>query len=273
MAVMESAPLLHASFKLLAKKEGAQFYFSSPLKQNTISWKTKKAGNITYHFKDTLYNEGTKNYQKAINLYDKKLKVPDMATSFYLCDNLPEVLQVVGVEYKEAYNGIKNESLSAHENKANLVVNGGSYYGSFFDPHDLWHERLRLVMNSAIINRPVDEGCAYLYGGSWGFTWPEIITKFKKFAGENPNADWLTLYTESKVFDGKEKPMYVPYMLNALIVQKIEKEKGFAPAMGLLGCGKREKEDENYFKALEKITGISMADFNTSMSELIKNLQ
>ena len=64
--------------------------------------------------------------------------------------------------------------------------------------------------------------------------------------------------------------MYVPYVLNALIVQKIEKEKGFPAVLELLGCGKREKGDENYFKALEKITGITKANFNTSMSEFIK---
>lgn len=83
----------------------------------------------------------------------------------------------------------------------------------------------------------------------------------------------MTRYVESKLFDGKEKPMYVPYFLNALIVQKIEKEKGFPAVMELLSCGKREKGDENYFKALEKITGISKANFNTRMKELIKKLQ
>jgi hypothetical protein len=272
MGILDNVPVLRAGFKLLVKKEGTQFYFSSPLKQNTISWKTKKMGNITYHFKDTLYNAGANAYQKIVNLYDKKLKVPDMPVSFYFCNNLLEVMQMVGVEYKSDYNGLKNETLTAHENKAGLVVNGGSYYGSLFDPHDLWHERLRFVMSSDAINRPVDEGCAYLYGGSWGYTWQEAITKFKKFVSENPNADWLTLFTEDKVFDGKEKPMYVPYFLNALIVQKIEKEKGFAPVMDLLGCGKREKGDENYFKALEKLTGINKPNFNASMKELIKEL-
>jgi len=120
-----------------------------------------------------------------------------MPVSFYLCGNLPEVLQIIGVEYKEPYNSMKNETLSAHENNALLVVNGGSYYGSFFDPHDLWHERLRLVMSSDIINRPVDEGCAYLYGGSWGFTWPEIITKFKKICERKPQCRLVcSLYRE-----------------------------------------------------------------------------
>jgi hypothetical protein len=54
-------------------------------------------------------------------------------------------------------------------------------------------------------------------------------------------------------------------------VQKIEKEKGFPAVMELLSCGKREKGDENYFKALEKITGISKANFNSSMQDLINN--
>ena len=66
--------------------------------------------------------------------------------------------------------------------------------------------------------------------------------------------------------------MYVSYFLNALIVQKIEKEKGFPAVTGLLGCGKREKGDENYFKALESTTGITKANFNNAMSELIKKL-
>jgi hypothetical protein len=127
-------------------------------------------------------------------------------------------------------------------------------------------------MSSDVINRAVDEGCAYLYGGSWGYTWQEASAKFKKFVSENANADWIALYTENKVFDGKEKPMYVPYFLNALIVQKIEKEKGFGTVMELLGCGKREKGDENYFRALEKIAGITKADFNKSMGELVKEL-
>jgi hypothetical protein len=196
-----------------------------------------------------------------------------MPVSFYFCDNLSEVMQMMGVDYKGDYNGLKNETLTAHENKAGLVVNGGSYYGSLFDPHDLWHERLRLVMSSDVINRPVDEGCAYLYGGSWGSTWPEVLSKFKKYAADNPNADWLNLYIQGTNFVGGEKIMKISYALNALIVQKIEKEKGFTPVLELLGCGKKEQGDENYFKALGKITGITKADFNKSMWELIKNAQ
>ena len=272
MGISENAPLLRASFKLKAKRENGQFYFYSPLKQNTISWKTKRVGSMTWHYKDTLNKNDAKAFETAIQSYDKRLKCPVLSFDSYCCNNLSEVLQVVGIEYEADYNGLKSGSLSSHEDNRDIYVNGGSYYDSFFDPHDLWHDRLRTVMKSAVINRPVDEGCAYLYGGSWGYTWDEIVIKFKKYVAANPNADWLNLYVETTNFEDGQKAMKVGYMLNALIVQKIEREKGFDPVMKLLGCGPREKGDDNYFNALDKLTGINKGNFNAEMNKLVKSL-
>ena len=47
---------------------------------------------------------------------------------------------------------------------------------------------------------------------------------------------------------------------NALIVQKLERTKGFAAVLELLTCGKYEKGGENYFKVLEKLTGINKSE-------------
>ena len=122
-------------------------------------------------------------------------------------------------------------------------------------------------MNNA--NRPVNEGCAYLYGGSWGESWETILAKFKTYAAEHPNADWLNLYLATANFEDGDKPLKTAYMLNALIVQKIEREQGFEKVMELLGCGPRQKGDDNYFAALKKITGIDKENFNAKMRELI----
>lgn len=270
IGIQKDKPVLRAVFNLLARQAGDKFYFSSPLKQNTRYWKTKQLNSITYHYKDTLSKTDTKAYKKTIDFYDEKLKAPFLPIQFYYCDNFTEVQQLLGIEYKADYNGFIYDVLIAHENGMDLNINGWNSSQHRFDPHDLWHERLRAVVNSDIINRPVDEGCAYLYGGSWGFTWPELLTKFKKYAEANPNADWLTLYLNGTNFSGGEKILKVSYALNALIAQKIEKEKGFAPVLDLLKCGKRETGDANYFTALEKITGINKTNFNTMMWELIK---
>ena len=270
IGIAESTPVLRASFTLLAKKRDSMFYFSSLLKRNTLSWKTKKMGNVTYHFKDTLNQIDANKYLETVNFYDRKLSIPIQSISFYYCDTFPEVLQLTGIDYKADYNGSTGDDLSSHTENEDLIVAGGKVYQYSFDVHDLWHERLRYVISSDIINRPVDEGCAYLYGGSWGVSWPDVLARFKQYATNNPNADWLKLYTESTKFEDDDKPMYIAYALNALIVQKIEKEKGFKAVLELAGCGHREKGDDNYLKELEKLTGITKANFNTAMWELIK---
>jgi len=269
LRVVDKAPVLRASFRLLAKKQDGHFYFYSPLKQNTLSWKTKKMANINFHFKDTLYSWDAKNYVQTVSAYDKRLKAPAGPIEFYYCDNFPEALQMLGVDYKSDHSGTLYNDLSADENLASLEVNGGYNERQRFDPHDLWHERLRRVMSADVINRPVDEGCAYLYGGSWGISWPDALAMFKKYAAEHPGADWLSLYVNNANYADGDKPMKIPYVINALIVRKIEREKGFAPVMELLGCGKREQGDENYFKALENVSGISKAGFNTAVKKLI----
>src|SRR5262249_48946038 len=46
------APLLRASFRLLARLVDGKFYFYSPLKNNTKSWKSKRVMNVIFHYKD-----------------------------------------------------------------------------------------------------------------------------------------------------------------------------------------------------------------------------
>jgi hypothetical protein len=272
IGVNESSPFLRASFTLLAQKRGAQFYFNSTLKQNTASWKLQKFGNTNVYYKNAFNSSNAKAFFKMIAEYDKKLNAPNMPTDFYCADNFHEVLQLLGIDYKSDYNGHAHNAETAKENDYYLNVDGNltSSFGKF-DPHDLWHERLHNVLSTDIINRPVDEGTAYLYGGSWGISWKDILEKFKTYAIANPNADWLSLYNESRNFDEKGKfPLNVDFVINALVVQKIEKEKGFPSVIELLSCGKKEKGNDDYFKALEKITGISKTNFNTNVWTLIK---
>jgi len=270
LGIAEGDPVLRASYKMLAKYANGQFYFYSPLKQNTRSWKSKRMMNIVFHYKDTLLRRDAEAYFRTVTFYDKKLGVPYSPIEYYYCDNFQEAQQVLGLDYRSDFNGIPGDILSSRANNISVVLSGYDSYNHRFDPHDLWHDRLRVAITSDTINRPVDEGCAYLYGGSWGFTWREVLTQFKKYAADHPEADWLSLYTGTKNFVDGDKSMKVPYALNALIIQKIEREKGFTNVMQLLCCGKRQSGDENYFRSLEKISGITKANFNTEMWGLIK---
>jgi hypothetical protein len=272
LGINESTPILNASFEILAKYIDDKFYFLSPLQRNTFSWQTKKIGNCTFHFKKELNTKVAAEYANDVALFDKKLNAPQDNIVWYGCNDMPELLKNIGVLYKLEYNGRSVSTFNANENKTTLLVNG-TYNTSFnsFDPHDLWHERTRNVIPKNTINKPVDEGCAYLYGGSWGISWSQILKKFKEKVASNPKSDWLSLYDGFYNFgESKEKHLIVSYVINALIVEKIEKEKGFSSVIELLSCGKYEKGNDNYFKVLEKLTGINKTNFNDEVWTLIK---
>jgi hypothetical protein len=211
-----------------------------------------------------------KAYLKYLNFCDKKLSVMPEPMAFYDCDNFAEVMQLLGIDQDAIYNGLRYDDITSHENNATLEINGGYTATQRFDRHDLWHDRLHMVMDRKIINRPVDEGCADLFGGSWGTSWKEIVAMFKKYAADHPDADWAKLYIDNTKLRDDDKPIYICYAINALIVQKLDKEKGFAPVMELLSSGPRVAGDDNYFKALEKVSGISRADFNKVVGELVR---
>jgi hypothetical protein len=272
IGINENSPILVASFEILAKYKDDKFYFLSPLQRNTFSWQTKKIGNSTFHFKKELNTKVATEYVKDVTAFDKKLNAPQNNIVWYGCNDMPEVMQNIGVLYKLEYNGRSVSTINANENNTTLLVNG-TYNTSFnsFDPHDLWHERTRNTIPKNVINKPVDEGCAYLYGGSWGISWEQILKTFKEKVVSNSNSDWLSLYDGFYNFgESKEKHLIVSYLIDALIVEKIEKEKGFPAVIELLSCGKYEKGNENYFKVLEKLTGINKANFNEQVWKLIK---
>lgn len=269
IGIADGVPVIRASFKLLAKQQDGKYLFYSPLKQNTTGWKRKAIGNITFYFKDTLNVNDAKAFQTTVAFYDKKLQAKAPIIQYYSND-FAEAQQLLGVDYKADYAGVKDNNLTANEGGVSLIINGWGAEQHRFDPHDLFHDRLRTVLSPDVINRPVDEGAAYLYGGSWGFTWPQILTKFNTYVTQNGNANWLTLYTDGTNFNNEAKTLKISYVINALIIQKIEKQKGFPAVMELLSCGKKERGDENYFKALERLTGITRANFNIRVSKLIK---
>ena len=265
----QGAPVIRASFKLLAKKAGDHYYFYSPLQRNTQTWKVKKIGSFDFYYRTSLNTTLINDYVKKAKQFDKKLLAPSYTTIMYFCDNAQEALELLGVTYKVDYNGLQHDNFSAFENNQNLTVCGyNSSDQESLDIHDCWHLRLRRAKPGASINRFIDEGCAYLYGGSWGYSWPYIFKKFKEYTGST--TDWLTTYAENKKFgENAHKPLYIAYVINALLAQKIEKDKGFAGVMDFLASGKKQKDDEDYFKALDKIDGINRSNFNAIAGKLV----
>lgn len=272
IGTFENTVFLRTSFEFIAHKTNNSFTFSSPLLRNTKNWKVEKAGNINFHYQNSINKDKVKEFGKYISLFDSKLKSINKITDYYFCENLPELEKLIGVDYKSDYNG-RNESVwsSSFDNRKLIVFGNNNANFDEFDPHDLFHDRLGLVIPRNKVNKPVDEGCAYLYGGSWGMSWKEIFKAFKEQIASNKSTDWAKIKEDPISFKTGKYTNPADYIVNALLVKKIEKEKGFAGVWELLNVGLFEKGNEKYYKTLEKLTGITKANYNDKIWELIKN--
>ena len=268
----ESVAFLRASFEFIAYKKNNSFVFSSPLLGNTKNWKVKKLGNNIFHYQNTINKEKVKEFNKLTTSFDLKLKSSNKITDYYCCDNIIELEKLIGVDYKSDYNGRTESVWSSSIGDRKLIVLGDNNSNfNEFDPHDLFHDRLSLVIARNKVNKPVDEGCAYLYGGSWGLTWKEIFKAFKEQIASNKNISWTEIKENPVYFKTKGYNNSADYIVNALLVQKIEKEKGFAGVWELLNVGPFEKGNEKYYQTLEKLTGITKSNYDNKIWELINN--
>lgn len=272
IGINENTALLRASFEFIAQKANNSFTFSSPLVINTKNWKVTKAGNNLFHYKNTINKNKINEFCKLTATFDKKLKSTNKIIDYYCCDNLIELEKLIGVEYKADYNGRRESVWSSSYGNRKLIVFGNNNSNfDVFDPHDLFHDRLSLVIPRSKVNKPVDEGCAYLYGGSWGLSWKEIFKAFKEQIANNKSVDWTDIKENPVTFKTGNYTNPADYIVNALLVKKIEKEKGFAGVWELLNVGPFEKGNEKYYQTLEKLTGITKANYNKNIWKLIKN--
>jgi len=208
--------------------------------------------------------------------YDKRLGVTDSKFVFYCCDDWLEATKLLGEDYRLDYNGYARLEFSSDCGDRTIVVSGEKWKDGFneWDPHDWWHSRLHRVVSRATIYRPMDEGMAYLYGGSWRvYTWNDVLRMIKDYAAAHPDADWLALYKNGTPLVTTPWPLYIGYTINALIVQRIEKGMGFAAALPLLTCGPKQAGDANYFAALAAVTGVTEAGFNGYVAGLLKGAE
>ncbi len=266
----ENTALLRANFEFIAHNINNEFVFSSPLVQNTKNWKVKKVGNNIFHYQNTINAKKVKEFDKLASTFDNKLNSNSKISDYYLCNNISELEKLVGIEYKSDYNGMAEGVLNTAFGNRNLVVFGNNNATfNTFDPHDLFHDRLSLVVPRSKVNRQVDEGCAYLYGGSWGLSWKEIFKAFKEQIASNKDTNWLEIKEKPVSFKTGAFPNQADYIVNALLIKKIEKEKGFEGVWELLNVGPNEKGNEKYYQALEKLTGITKSTYNQKIWELI----
>jgi len=269
----KDTPSLQACCTVLARREGTRFYFSTPVAQNTAGWKQKTIGCCTFHYAGEINLRQAAEFERTVASYDRRLKIGKPVIDFYCCRNFMEAAKLVGIDYMAKFGGFAYSDLSENYGLHEVIVCGNEWKDGFctISMHDMWHDQLHRAVSTKIINRPVDEGMAYLYGGSWiTYSWKDILGLMKEYQAGHPGADWLALYKDGINVIPPPKIIKISYIINALIVQRLEKDRGFAAALPLLCCGPKEPGDANYFAALRTVTGVDERGFNAYIEGLVK---
>lgn len=259
------------NYELIAHPTGDSYTFASLLAHNTRNWKKLIAGNTTFYYQNSINERSVKAYRQLSESLDQKLNTRNKQCIIYLCEDFVEAQKLIGMPYKLDYNSYDKNALSYVSGNQKLIISGDlSPTLETFDAHDLWHDRLSLAISRSKVNKPIDEGCAYLYGGSWGLSWNEILMRFKEKVAADKSTDWAALKEKPLNFGvSEEEHLMADYVVNGLLIQKIEQEKGFVAVWEFLCCGPAEKGHLNYYSALEKLTGITRESYNTRVWELV----
>jgi hypothetical protein len=269
----ENSQPLHAIFEFIAHKKDDKFLFSSPLVRNTKEWNVKTHDYLVFHYQNKNHEIAVDEYAKYIKKYDEKLGVT-RKTDYYFCDdceNLTQMMRLVGMPYKLDYNGFAwNSFYFDLEDKSINIFSKRLSQQKTIDPHDLFHVSASYAIPAELRNHFMVCGCAYVYGGSWRISWTDIQKIFKARMTYDKKTDWLALYFERYNFgESQERHLLVTQFVNALIIEKVEKEQGFSAVMKLLSSGNIFKEREKFFKILEEVTGINEKNFNKKVGKLI----
>lgn len=273
MGIDNGKPYLQALFDIIASKTDNRFLFSKPLAKNTREWNTIIDGYLTAYYQSETDKEFATRYVKGTREMDEKLGVSH-PTAYYFCqscETLPQLLNLSGIQYQKEYTG--QNWLMMQFNTPEKQFN--FYPKRFFhnrtaDLHDAFHGRASIAIAREKQNREMICGCACLYYGSWQISWHDIQKIFKTNMKYDSKTDWLQLYYNRYNFgENNQRQLLITQFINALIIEKVEREQGFGAVMRLLSSGDMHKSRTQFFEVLNAVVGINEKNFNKKIKILL----
>jgi len=96
-------------------------------------------------------------------------------------------------------------------------------------------------------------------------TQKQLVVKFKAYLTQHPQISLLELFSKGPMIFGDETK--VRSLISSLVCDEVERRAGIQGIKELIDCG---HGDNNYFRVVEKLTGINVSNFDTRIKELFQ---
>ena len=261
-------PILKNIINLVATKTGNNVTFSLPLKYLTKSWKSKIVGNVTYYFRDKINLQKAKAFDRKNTTIASKLSLKPEKLHFYMCNNYQEISQLLGYEYDLESNGKTRDGYGVDNNTIFSIMNNEDF------SHDVFHFYSGKMRKGIKGNRTVEEGIAYSWGNAYYtktngemIEQKELVGFLKNYVKENPSVNLFQLFSKDpKIFNIIAPEISVKSAISSLLCDEVERQKGLAGIQELIKCG---RGDDAFFKTLNSLVNINIANFETEVKKLI----
>lgn len=262
-----------AKIEIILQEINSKYLVSSAIKNNLTHWKLKTIENYSFYSEKEVDEKYLRDFIAKNNKLSFNLKEQKIPTKVYCVDDIFNAYGLLGIDYKRddsPNNFFLGVEIARDNNQSTMIVATEKGMLEDFSFSSLWKTRITEKYPLKNLYVPVLEGYSYINDGDPFYKWEQLWIQFKNTYSDSQKTDWLSLYGTKENFSLPSTPKYTENVLNALLIKKIEKEKGFSGVLELLNCGKFDGEhQDNYFKTLEKVSGITKANFNENIDKLI----
>ncbi len=245
---------------MIAKKEKDYFKFYCPFETNVRLWNTQKVDNITFFYQDNFDKKIALDFEQYNLSIAKKLKLEPMQFKYYKFKDIQDIYEALGIDYSLSRNG---EVRSGSFDLANKIFYAGTNRDEY--KHDLTHAYFGLKFADSLRNWTAEEGYNVYSTDFWGETTEQNFQYLKDYIKANPNTSLWSAFEKNLYL---KSPIPIKYVLSALLMRKVEREHGFYKVLELISCG---ESDDNYFKKMKVITGVTKETFDEVIKTELQN--
>jgi hypothetical protein len=256
---------LRVIIELIADENNGHFTFSLPLYYYTHTWKVTTIGNITYHYPDNMNSKRAKIFDRKNTSIATKLGLPPEKFEFYLCNNYQDILHLQGFEYDSEAAGVVTDGYGPGDSTIFSIMHNEDF------SHDAFHYYAAKIRKNSR-NSAAEEGLAYSWGNAYYtdehgemISQQQLVVKFKIYLQQHPQSSLFELFSKGPFIFGDETK--VRSLLASLICDEVERKGGITVIKELIDCG---RGDDNFFRIVTRYTGISPANFDVRVKELLE---